>query len=74
MQMNPSSKLFAAFALSASLISINAADDGFRPLFNGKDLSGWYGDNPHVTTKAIAKKEKREDAIAKQQPEFKAHW
>ena len=26
--------------------------DGFRPLFNGQDLSGWHGDNPHSTAQA----------------------
>lgn len=40
---------------AASLLSLGAAagataaDDGFRPLFNGKDLSGWEG-NPELWT------------------------
>lgn len=74
--MNPSSKIFAAFALSASLVSVHAADDGFKPLFNGKDLSGWHGDNPHTTVN-VMKKDKAltlEKAIADQQEEFKVHW
>ncbi|QDV27998.1 3-keto-disaccharide hydrolase [Aureliella helgolandensis] len=41
-------------------------------LFNGKDLSGWHGDNPHNTVKAEAGQ--REKAIADQQPEFVKHW
>ncbi|MFT5524902.1 MAG: hypothetical protein ACI9HK_002866 [Pirellulaceae bacterium] len=46
--------------------------EGFRPLFNGKNLAGWSGNNPHQTTKGSA--EERDEAIAKQQPEFNAHW
>jgi hypothetical protein len=46
--------------------------DGFQLLFNGKNSEGWSGNNPHQTAKASA--EKRAEALAKQQPEFKAHW
>ncbi len=31
----------AALALIAAPLAARAADDGFTPLFNGKDLSGW---------------------------------
>ena len=34
-------------ALLLSAIPLFAADDGFRPLFNGKDLTGWDG-NPEL--------------------------
>lgn len=44
--------------------------EGFRPLFNGQDLSGWYGDNPHQSRKA----ENRQAAIKEQQDDFKKHW
>ena len=37
--------LLLAFFLTT--LSLPAADDGFRPLFNGKDLSGWDG-NPEL--------------------------
>jgi len=54
----------------------NAADSnppaGFRALFNGENLEGWHGDNPHTTVKAA--EDKREEAIAAQQEEFNAHW
>jgi len=43
------------------------------PLFNGKDLAGWHGDNPHTTVKAKTPEE-REKSLADQQVEFKAHW
>jgi hypothetical protein len=38
------------FALAAfSVLSVQAADeDGFRPLFNGKDLAGWHVRNTQV--------------------------
>ena len=46
------SLLLTTFALCALA---NAADppEGFRALFNGKDLKGWHGDNPHTTAKAV---------------------
>lgn len=65
--------LSAVFVLATN---INAADsnppEGFRALFNGEDLDGWHGDNPHTTVKAAD--DKREQAIADQQAEFQAHW
>ncbi|MBX3176076.1 MAG: DUF1080 domain-containing protein [Candidatus Hydrogenedentes bacterium] len=36
--------LLLAAALLLSPLSAPAADDGFTPLFNGKDLTGWTGD------------------------------
>lgn len=45
---------------------------GFVSLFNGKNLDGWYGNNPHQTVKA--KDGETEAAIAVQQKEFQAHW
>jgi hypothetical protein len=48
------------------------APAGFRALFNGNDLSGWYGLNPH----AVAKLEgtKRDENLAKQKADFPLHW
>ncbi len=46
--------------------------EGFRALFNGESLEGWHGNNPHTTVKA--EEGKRDEAIAAQQEEFKAHW
>jgi hypothetical protein len=39
-------RVLPAVALFLSLLSsgLTAADTGFRPLFNGRDLSGWDGD------------------------------
>lgn len=55
-------------ALLVVTTALRAADnvppDGFRALFNGKDLTGWNGWNPHD------KKKSRED----QNKDFGNHW
>ncbi|MCB1091081.1 MAG: DUF1080 domain-containing protein, partial [Verrucomicrobiae bacterium] len=58
------------FSLAVGLILSAQAEPA--AIFNGKDLTGWHGDNPHITNKA--KPEDREKALADQQEEFKAHW
>ncbi|MFN9913707.1 MAG: DUF1080 domain-containing protein, partial [Pirellulaceae bacterium] len=45
---------------------------GFRAIFNGKDLSGWYGKNPHSVTKLDG--EKKAEAYAAMRKEFADHW
>ncbi|WP_164100748.1 3-keto-disaccharide hydrolase [Candidatus Laterigemmans baculatus] len=68
----------ALFSLAALLLapplSAGAAEaeppEGFRSLFNGENLDGWYGNNPHVTVKAKDAKK----SIEEQQAEFKEHW
>lgn len=45
---------------------------GFRSIFNGKDLAGWYGWNPHSSTKL--KDEKLEANLKKQKEEFPKTW
>lgn len=66
------------FLLSAwcavSAIALEAAEPpkGFRALFNGKDLSGWHGLNPHSVAKLDG--EKREAALQKMRDEFADHW
>ncbi len=61
-------------ALSLLLPAVTgfAADppEGFRALFNGEDLSGWYGDNPHTSRKT----DDRAASIRSQQSDFLAHW
>lgn len=46
--------------------------EGFRAIFNGKDLTGWYGLNPHASAKL--KDEKLAENLAKQREEFASHW
>src|SRR4051794_21529405 len=71
-------KLLAALAtlLLAPLALLHAADpappQGFRALFNGKDLTGWHGLNPHSVQKLTG--EKRDAALAKMREEFPQHW
>lgn len=45
---------------------------GFRALFNGRDLSGWHGHNPHQVSGTT--EHARIAAVAGQQADFAAHW
>jgi len=47
--------------------------EGFTNLFNGKDLDGWYGNNPHTTLKFTDLNDQFA-SIAAQQAEFNTHW
>ncbi len=68
----------AALALFCShfAFSANAAEpkppEGFRALFNGQDLTGWHGLNPHSVAKLEG--EKREAALKSMRDEFADHW
>lgn len=57
--------------LAVCLVS-QAEDSAFRPIFNGKDLSGWYGLNPHSVVKL--KDEKKAEALKKMREEFAKDW
>ena len=58
------------------LSSLHAADPvppkGFRAIFNGKDLAGWYGWNPHSSVKLAG--EKLEANLKLQREDFAKHW
>ncbi len=62
--------------LFTPLATLHAADPvppaGFRAIFNGRDLTGWYGLNPHSVGKLQG--EKREANLKKQREEFATHW
>lgn len=66
--------LLTATSLFAS--ALLAADPvppaGFRALFNGKDLTGWHGLNPHTVAKLEG--EKKEASLKQQHEEFPKHW
>ncbi len=49
-----------------------APPEGFSALFNGHDLSGWHGLNPHSVVKLEG--EKKQAALQKQREEFAIHW
>ncbi|MEO1984868.1 MAG: family 16 glycoside hydrolase [Fuerstiella sp.] len=62
----------------AIVTSVTAsADDpkppaGFRAIFNGDDLDGWHGLNPHQSAKL--KGEKKRENLEAQRAEFSKHW
>ncbi len=74
--MKRTALLSFAVALTTSLASLYAADPkppkGFRTLFNGQDLAGWYGCNPHESEKLTG--EKKEANLEQQRAEFAKHW
>lgn len=45
---------------------------GFRAIFNGVDLTGWHGWNPHQSAKLEG--EKKDANLAQQRAEFPDHW
>lgn len=49
-----------------------APPKGYRALFNGEDLTGWYGLNPHLSAKLTG--EQKEENLRKQREEFPSHW
>lgn len=57
------------FALSAAEPTPPA---GFRAIFNGRDLTGWYGLNPHAVVKLEG--EKREANLKQQREDFPKTW
>ena len=61
------------FALTLRLAAAETTPPaGFRALFNGKDLTGWYGWNPHGSAKLTG--EKLAANLKKQREEFAQHW
>lgn len=46
--------------------------EGFHAIFNGKDLAGWYGLNPHSVAKLEG--EKKENMLEKMKEDFSKHW
>lgn len=79
------SRFFSILALAAAAGVASAEiepPEGFDVLFNGVDLTGWHGNNPHtldgVTKKAqggpAGVEKARADALAKMAEEFPKHW
>lgn len=46
--------------------------EGFRALFNGRDLTGWHGFNPHAVGSRTGPE--REELLKRQRSEFTQHW
>jgi len=57
---------------SVSQASNLTPPEGFRAIFNGKDLTGWYGLNPHSVDKLTG--EKREATLQQMRDDFTKHW
>lgn len=45
---------------------------GYRAIFNGRDLSGWHGLNPHTAAKLTG--EKKQASLEQQREAFSKHW
>ena len=74
--MKPTPLLALTALLLAPLAALHAADPippkGFRELFNGQDLTGWYGLNPHSVVKLQG--EKKDANLSQQRADFPKHW
>ncbi len=68
--------LTLAMILFIPLAALRAGEavppEGFRAIFNGKDLTGWHGLNPHSGAKLTG--EQREANLQQQRAEFANHW
>ena len=64
--------LTTILAVAVSALFAEAPPAGFTSLFNGKDLAGWHGYNPHSVAKLTG--EKKEAMLKKMREEFPQHW
>ena len=64
--------LTTLLAVAASARFADSPPAGFTPLFNGQDLAGWHGYNPHLVAKLTG--EKKDAMLQKMRDEFSQHW
>ena len=64
--------LTTLLAVAASALFADSPPAGFTSLFNGKDLAGWHGYNPHSVAKLSG--EKKDAMLTKMREEFPQHW
>jgi hypothetical protein len=64
--------LTTLLAVAASALLADSPPAGFTSLFNGKDLAGWHGYNPHSVAKLTGAK--KDAMLAKMLEEFPQHW
>jgi len=69
--------LFTLITIALTPSAICLADEpeppkGFQTIFNGKDLDGWHGLNPHSVAKLEG--DKKEENLAAQRAEFPENW
>ena len=67
-----SAAVTTAPAAAASIPDPSIPPAGFRSIFNGKDLNGWHGLNPHSVAKLTG--EKKEAMLTQMRNEFSQHW
>ncbi|MEQ9409049.1 MAG: DUF1080 domain-containing protein [Fuerstiella sp.] len=64
--------MWPLFCHTSSAADAPQPPEGFRAIFNGTDLSGWYGLNPHSVVKLSG--EKKQASLQQQRKEFADHW
>ena len=62
----------ALLAFATSVLIAADVPAGFTSLFNGQDLAGWHGYNPHSVAKLTG--EKKDAMLRKMRDEFAQHW
>lgn len=70
--MKPAQVFATLLVITSTSFGAPQAPKGFRALFNGEDLAGWQGLNPHSA--ARLKGETREANLKKQKEDFAKHW
>ena len=71
------SRLAISFMFATTLAVTSSAETpeppkGYKAIFNGEDLTGWYGWNPHASAKLEG--DALEKNLQKQRDEFADHW
>ena len=66
--------LLLASATSLLAQENNKAPEGYTAIFNGEDLSGWYGMNFSPVKLAEMSEEDRKAKLAKQTADMREHW
>ena len=64
--------LFVLTSLELLRADETAAPAGFRAIFNGRDLTGWHGLNPHSGVGLSGAK--KEEKLRQQRADFPRHW
>src|SRR6478736_3641652 len=64
--------VYSLLVASLGLAAEPVPPPGFQAIFNGKDLTGWYGLNPHSAVNL--KGEKKTANLAQQRADFAKDW